>query len=185
MKKRKNLTKVVDELLKKDKEHFFLKQSEKKVKEEPLEKKVKTKTKKIQVKSKAKKTKVKGSDVYLKQGQAGYQQMFGKKLNYSKLFSYLGSGKDGYSTYSKELETVSSTKSTNDALSSENVDYVMQRKMWSVMLGGIPDYVDSDTEEKYRNWKTFDKATWWWKIRDLNNTFGWRDTGSNKELYDV
>ena len=59
----------------------------------------------------------------------------------------------------------------------------MKRKMLSSMLGGIPDYVEVEDEEKYRIWKTFNKHDWWWKLSYINNTFGARDMDKNSDSF--
>jgi len=109
--------------------------------------------------------------------QKDYQQQeaeYSSNVNYDELFDYLGSGSVEYSNET-DLVAFESGESTNACLNDEEIDNIMQRKMLSDMLGGIPDYVDPDEETQYENFRLFDKSSWWWKARYLNNSFGARD----------
>lgn len=182
-----DLSKIIEELFRLEAEKEL---KVKKKDDDSLEKKVETKLKKTKlgVKKGAEKKDKKPENTGLYSGKTNFDQslesLYGlSKLDYETLFNYLGSGKDGYQNHIKELEYQSITSSTTDILSEEKVDYIMKRKMISIMLGGIPDYFDPDTEEKYGNWRVFNHTDWWWKLTSINNTVGKKDFVSNNDFY--
>ena len=85
----------------------------------------------------------------------------GKNIDYSKLFEYMGSGKDAYSQYIKNLEySQEQVHEHSYELGEEKLENLIRHELINTMLfgrDGVKEIKDIKEKERFDYWKQFNR----------------------------